>query len=143
MTLPDLSGLDKSPILQFLLGVPVAIVALLMWVKGQRDNKTLPVVAPAPIATQFFLDGPVEKVLESINRMSVALERAPADREEFLRWTKEFEDKFSEAKRRIYDEIDKRCNAEAAERRDTEKILREVELKLAELAGRIPDIRRR
>jgi len=129
----ELNALGHFPIIQTAGALLVLAIIGAAAFKALRDAKSV----QASPKTELYLDGSFKRVTELLERMTAALERSPVDRDLFNEWVKEIEAKISEAKRRIFDEIDERVKTEAHERKELEARLRGVEQELAGIRVRL------
>jgi vacuolar-type H+-ATPase subunit I/STV1 len=136
--MPDISFLaNLHPLAQFIiaLGLAVAVVvaAPIIVRRAIKDATSAPPPVLQPVRSELHFEGPMEMLLREITRMAAALEKAPTDRADFVKWKEEFNEQFTEVRSKIYNEIDKRVREEARERAELEERIRDVELELARM----------
>lgn len=135
VSLPDLSPLNSlSGSAQFLIGLPITILCLIVWWIGNR-HKTAPSPAPPPATAppyerQQFWDGPIERFLKTVERIAISVEKIPTSNEDL----QEMADRIRESRHAMRGEIQQfNMHAEA----DIEKLEKDMRDELRAIYERL------
>jgi hypothetical protein len=129
----DIKALEPFPSLQFAVALVVALAGVYAIYRGVRDSKK---PAPAPDPTLVFMDGPIGAGIKALERIGIALERAPILQVEMRERLDEIGERVSDGKRALFERIDEVERREEAHRHQLDSRLRAVEQECARLGAR-------